>query len=162
MSSPYEQGLGKTPANYQPLSPITFLERAASTFPDHRAVVHGDLEFTYAELWSRCRRLASALKARSIKKNDTVATLLANVPAQIEAHYGVPLCGAVLNTINYRLSPGEVAFILDHGEAKVLFCRSGVRNARKRGAQAGKSQTHRHRRGGCRVRRARARWRDRI
>ena len=121
MGSPYERDLAKNPANYQPLSPITFLERAASTFPDHPAIIHGDLEFSYAEMWSRCRKLASALKARGIKKFDTVATLLANVPAQIETHYGVPLAGAVLNTINYRLSPGEVAFILDHGEAKALF-----------------------------------------
>jgi fatty-acyl-CoA synthase len=121
MSNPYERDLDKNPANFQPLTPLSFLERAAMVFPDHVAVTHGARRFTYADFYERCRRLGSALAARGIGKGDTVATLVANVPAQLEAHYGVPMIGAVLNAINYRLSPWEVAFILDHGEAKVLL-----------------------------------------
>ena len=121
MTHPYDTHLNKTLANYQPLTPLSFLERSAATFPEKTAVVHGNSSWTYAEFYARARRLGSALKARGIGFGDTVATLMANVPAQLEAHYGVPMIGAVLNTINYRLSAGEVAFILDHGEAKVLL-----------------------------------------
>ena len=121
MSNPYAHDLDKNPANFQPLTPLSFLERSATIFPDRLAIVHGERSFTYREFWARCRRLASALKARGISSGDTVVTLLANVPAQLEAHYGVPLAGAVLNTVNYRLSAWEIAFILDHGEAKVLL-----------------------------------------
>ena len=117
----YDADLPKNPANHQPLTPLSFLERSATAFPNHPAIVHGDRRFTYGEFYARSRRLASALKARGIGKGDTVSTLLPNIPAQIEAHYGVPMIGAVLNTINYRLSAWEIAFILDHGEAKVLL-----------------------------------------
>ncbi|HAH08834.1 MAG TPA: hypothetical protein DCL48_01890, partial [Alphaproteobacteria bacterium] len=119
--TPYATDLDKTPANYVPLSPITFLERSARTFPDHVAVIHGDLRRTYTQFYQRTRKLASALTRRGIKKFDTVALLAPNIPAMLEAHYGVPMAGAVINTINYRLSPAEVAFILDHGEAKVFI-----------------------------------------
>ncbi len=121
MGNPYLKDLDKNPANFQPLTPLTFLERSAATYPDRPAVVHGDLSYSYAELYGRCRRLASALAARGIGSGDTVAIVCANTPPMIEAHYGVPMTRAVLNTINYRLSAKEIAFILDHGEAKVLL-----------------------------------------
>jgi len=120
MTSPYDQHLDKTPANHQPLTPLSFLERSAATFPNQPAVVHGARRFTYAEFYARCRRLASALKAKGIKKGDTVAVVAPNIPEMLELHYGVPMIGAVLNTINIRLDAAAVAFILDHGEAKVL------------------------------------------
>ena len=121
MTSPYDQ-LPKTPANHQPLTPLGFLERSAAVFPDHPAIVHdgplAEQRVTYAEFYARARRLASALKARGIGKNDTVTTLLHNTPPQLEAHYGVPMAGAVLNAMNTRLDAATIAFILDHGEAK--------------------------------------------
>lgn len=119
--NPYEMDLDKNPANYQPLSPLTFLERAAFVFPQTTAIIHGEQRFTYAEFYTRCRRLASSLSKRGIGLGDTVAVIAPNVPAMLDAHYGVMMTGAVLNAINYRLSAQEVAFILDHGEAKVLM-----------------------------------------
>ncbi|MBL9012274.1 MAG: acyl-CoA synthetase [Alphaproteobacteria bacterium] len=119
--NPYDLDLPKCEANYQALTPLSFLERAAGTFPDRLAVVHGARRFTYREFHARCRRLASVLKGRGIGLGDTVATLMPNVPAQLECHYGVPMTGAVVNAINYRLSAQEIAFILDHGEAKILI-----------------------------------------
>jgi len=117
----YDIGLDRNPANYQPLTPLTFLERAADVFPDRVAVIHGPLRQTYRELRARSHKLASALAKRGIVRGDTVAVVLANTPAMVEAHYGVPMCGAVLNAINTRLDPATIAFILDHGEAKVLI-----------------------------------------
>jgi fatty-acyl-CoA synthase len=119
--SPYDTDLDRNPANFQPLSPLPFLERAASVFPNHTAVIHGPLKRSYAELYARTRRLASALKQHGIGKNDTVAAMLPNTPAMLECHYGVPMCGAVLNTLNTRLDAAIIAFSLDHGEAKVLI-----------------------------------------
>ena len=117
----YETGLDKNQANYVPLSPLTFLERAASVHPDRAAVVHGETRFTWAETYSRCQRLASALRRRGIGKNDTVSTMLPNVPAMYEAHFGVGMAGAVLNALNYRLDAAAIAFMLEHGEAKALI-----------------------------------------
>jgi fatty-acyl-CoA synthase len=117
----YDIGLDRNPANYQPLTPLTFLERAADVFPDRVAVIHGPLRQTYRELRARSHKLASALAKRGIVRGDTVAVVLANTPAMVEAHYGIPMCGAVLNAINTRLDPVTIAFILDHGEAKVLI-----------------------------------------
>ncbi len=117
----YDQDLQKTPANYQPLTPLTFLERAADVHPDRVAIVHGSMRQTYASLRERAHRLGSALAARGLGRGDTVAVMLANTPAMIECHYGVPMCGAVLNTLNTRLDAATLAFILDHGEAKVLI-----------------------------------------
>ena len=97
------------------------LERAASVFPDHLAVIHGKQRFTYAEFYRRSRRLASALAARGIGKNDTVAAMLANTPAMLEAHYGVPMAGAVLNALNTRLDAPSIAYMLEHGDAKILI-----------------------------------------
>ncbi|KQT07888.1 acyl-CoA synthetase [Methylobacterium sp. Leaf399] len=116
----YDRDLDKVPANYQPLTPLTYLERAARVFPDRIAVIHGPLRRTYADLYARSRRLASALERRGIGRGDTVAVLLANTPAMIEAHYGVPMTGAVLNTLNTRLDAAALAFCLDHAEARVL------------------------------------------
>ena len=120
-ANPYLLDLDKNPANYQSLSPLTFLERAAFTFPDRIAVLHGEQKITYREFYARCRRLASALTKRKIGLGDTVAVIAPNIPPMLDAHYGPLMIGAVLNAINYRLSAQEVAFILDHGEAKVLI-----------------------------------------
>jgi fatty-acyl-CoA synthase len=119
--SPYNADLDRNLANYQPLTPLTFLERAASIFPHRKAVVHGRTSYDYATFYARARRLASALARRGIRKGDTVAVMLANTPPMLEAHYGVPMTGAVLNALNTRLDPAALAFMLDHGEAKVLI-----------------------------------------
>jgi fatty-acyl-CoA synthase len=121
MATPYDTGLDKNPANYQPLTPLVFLDRAARVHPHHTAIVHGGKRVSYAEFYARCRALASALAARGIGKGDTVSAMLANSPAMLEAHYGVPMTGAVLHAINTRLDPGVIAFMLDHAETKVLL-----------------------------------------
>jgi len=108
-------------ANYTPLSPIVFLPRAAEIHPDRVAVVHGSTRYTYAQFYARARRLASALARRGVKRGDVVAAMLPNIPAMLEAHYGVPMLGAVLNAINTRLDADTVAYILEHGEAKVFI-----------------------------------------
>jgi fatty-acyl-CoA synthase len=120
-TSPYDTDLGRTPANFQPLTPLQFLERAAGVFPDHAAIVHGPLRRNYRDFYARARRLASALRKRGVGKNDTVSVVLANTPAMLEAHYGVPMAGAVLNAINTRLDAAIIAFTLDHAEARVLI-----------------------------------------
>jgi fatty-acyl-CoA synthase len=117
----YDTGLGQTPANHQPLTPLLFLERAAAVFPEHVAVVHGALRRDYRSLRDRCVRLASALTARGIGRGDTVAALLPNIPEMLECHYGVPMAGAVLNTINTRLDADTIGYILTHGEAKAVI-----------------------------------------
>jgi len=117
-----ETGLERNPANYVPLTPLSHLARAADIFADHEALVYGPVRRSYAEYRARVSRLASALAARGVVPGDVVATILPNVPAQVEAHFGVPACGAVLNTINTRLDVETVAWILDHGGAKVVLC----------------------------------------
>ncbi len=117
----YDSGLDKNAANYVPLTPLSFLARSAAVYPDRTAWIHGDRRASYAEFYARCRRLASALARRGIGAGDTVAVMAPNVPAILEAHYGVPMTGAVLNTLNIRLDAATIAFILDHGEAKVLI-----------------------------------------
>jgi fatty-acyl-CoA synthase len=119
--TPYDIDLDRNPANFQPLTPLQFLERAASTHPDHTAIIHGPLRRNYRDFYARARRLASALSKRGIKRGDTVSVVLANTPAMLECHYGVPMTGAVLNTINTRLDAAVNAFTLDHAEAKVLI-----------------------------------------
>ena len=121
MPSAYAVGLDRNPANHQPLTPLQFLERSAAVFPDHTAVIHGPMRRPYSELYARCRRLASALAARGIGKGDTVSAMIANAPAMIECHYGVPMCQAVLNALNTRLDAAIIAFTLDHAETKVLI-----------------------------------------
>ncbi|MBW8270152.1 acyl-CoA synthetase [Caldovatus aquaticus] len=113
--------LPRVAANHQPLTPLLFLERAAQVFPDHTAVLHAGRAMPYRELRDRCVRLAHALARRGIGRGDTVAALLPNIPAMLECHYGVPMAGAVLNTINTRLDAGTIAYILDHGEARAVL-----------------------------------------
>ena len=125
MTSMYEQDLPKTPANFAPLTPLLYLERAAEVYPGRLAVVHGlgdsAIRHTWSGLYRRCRRLASALAARGIGRGDTVAVMLPNIPAMVEAHFGIPMSGAVLNTLNTRLDPAAIAFMLDHGEARAIL-----------------------------------------
>ncbi len=120
-ANPYTSGLERNAANFVPLSPLSFIARSAAVFPARLAVVHGARRYSWAESYARCRRLASALKARGIGKNDTVAVMGANTPELFEAHFGVPMAGAVLNALNIRLDVAAIAFILQHGEAKVLI-----------------------------------------
>ena len=119
--SQYEAGLDKTAANYAPLTPLSFMERSASVFPDHPAVVHGDRVYTWKQSYERARRLASALSLHGVGIGDTVAVMAPNVPEIFEAHFGVPMLGAVLNALNIRLDAAMIAFILDHSETKVLI-----------------------------------------
>jgi fatty-acyl-CoA synthase len=117
----YRSGLDKNAANFAPLNPVTFLERAAAIYPARVSVIHGDVRFTWAETYARCRRLASALARRGIGRGDTVAVLLPNTPPMVEAHFGIPMLGAVLNTLNTRLDAETVAFMLRHGGARALI-----------------------------------------
>ena len=119
-ASAFERDLDRGPANYVPLTPVAFLARAAAVYPAKPAVIHGEIVRTYAELYARCRRLASALVRRGIGPGDTVAVMAPNVPAMLEAHYGVPMAGAVLNALNYRLDARSIAFVLEHGGARLL------------------------------------------
>ncbi|NND83498.1 MAG: acyl-CoA synthetase [Gammaproteobacteria bacterium] len=121
MSNPYNSGLDRNPANYQPLTPLTFLQRAASVFPEHTAIIHGELRRNYADFYSRSRQLASQLALLGVGRGHTVSVMLANTPAMLECHYGVPMCGAVLHSINTRLDAASVAFQLDHAGARVVI-----------------------------------------
>jgi len=121
MANPYDAGLEKTPANYQPLTPLVFLERAAAVHPEHTAIIHGDDKTSYRTFYGRARQLASALAKRGIGPGDTVSVMLANTPPMLEAHYGVPMTGAVLHSINTRLDAPAIAFMLDHAETKILI-----------------------------------------
>ena len=117
----YDTGLDRGPANSAPLSPVTFLEWSASVYPERMAVVHGARQFTWSQTYQRSRRLASALTRAGIGRGDTVAVMLTNTPEMYECHFGVPMTGAVLNTMNVRLDASTIAFMLDHGEARVLI-----------------------------------------
>ena len=119
--NPYETDLERNRANYAPLTPLSFIERAAYVYPQRLAVVHGTRRYTWAESYARCRRLASALARRGIGAGDTVAVMLSNTPEMLECHFGVPMTGAVLNTLNTRLDAEAIAFMLDHGEARLLI-----------------------------------------
>src|SRR6185312_3878365 len=118
--STYDRDLDRNPANFQPLTPLSFLERAAEVFPDRPAIAHGRLRRNYREFHARSKKLASALAKRGFTRGDTVAVMLANTPAMLECHYGVPMCGAVLNALNTRLDAASIAFMLDHGQAKAI------------------------------------------
>ncbi|MBV9259906.1 MAG: acyl-CoA synthetase [Pseudolabrys sp.] len=121
MASPYDTDLDRNPANFQPLTPLQFLERSAAVFPDHAAIIHGTLKRNYRDFYARSRRLASALAKRGLRRGDTVSVMLTNTPAMLECHYGVPMMQAVLNTLNTRLDAAILAFSLDHAQAKVLI-----------------------------------------
>ncbi|MDB2553202.1 acyl-CoA synthetase [Gammaproteobacteria bacterium] len=117
----YDQGLDKNAANYAALTPLNFIERAASVYPDQLSIIHGELRYTWSQTYQRCCLLASALSSLGIGKGDTVAVMGANTPETFEAHFGVPMIGAVLNALNVRLDAKAIAFILEHAEAKVLL-----------------------------------------
>jgi len=121
MTNPYDIGLDQNTANYQPLTPLTFLERAGMVSPKQTAIIHGELRRDYIGLYERCRQLASVLKSAGLGRGDTVSVMLLNTPAMIEAHYGVPMSGAVLHSLNTRLDATTIAFQLDHTEAKILI-----------------------------------------
>ena len=121
MTNPYKIDLDKNIANYQPLTPISFLERAADVFPNHTAIIHGSLKQTYSNFYTRSKKLASALSKKNILRGHTVSTLLLNTPAMLEAHYGIPMCGAVIHAINTRLDAKAIAFQLDHADSKILI-----------------------------------------
>ncbi|TDH35877.1 acyl-CoA synthetase [Pseudohoeflea suaedae] len=121
MTNPYETNLDPNPANYQPLTPLTHLERAALVFPDHVAIIHGNMRLTYRDFYERSRKLASALSAEGIGKGDTVSVMLSNTPAMLEAHHGVPMTGAVLHSLNTRLDAAIIAFQLDHADSKIFI-----------------------------------------
>ena len=121
MASIYDTDLPRTEANFAPFTPLAFIQRTAEVYPDKLAIVHGELRQNWAQTYDRCRQLASALQKHGIGKKDTVAAMLPNTPPMVEAHFGVPMAGAVLNTLNTRLDPEAVAFMLDHGEAKAII-----------------------------------------
>ena len=118
--NPFETDLDQNPANHAPLTPLSFIERTARVYPKRASVIHGARRYAWAETYARCRRLASALQKRGIGRGDTVAAMLANTPEMVECHFGVPMAGAVLNTLNTRLDAEAIAFMLGHGEAKAL------------------------------------------
>ena len=140
MANKYEQDLDKNAANYVPLSPLTFLRRSARVYPNHQAILHGNNSYTYSEAYDRARKLASKLTSKGIRKNDTVAVLATNVPAIYDAHFGVPMAGGVLNTINTRLDASTIAFILDHGEAKAIITDTEFSNVMKEALSQCKSK----------------------
>jgi fatty-acyl-CoA synthase len=121
MASIFDQDLPRNEANFTPISPLSFLERAADVYPQRTAVIHGSLRRSWQQTYERCRRLASALQRAGLGKGDTVAVMLPNTPPMVEAHFGIPMAGAVLNTMNTRLDPEAIAFMLDHGEAKAVI-----------------------------------------
>lgn len=121
MNNPYENGLDKNVANYAPLSPLTFIERAASTYPDHPALIYASVKRSWADTYRRCKQLASALAGRGIGIGDTVAVMLPNIPEMFEAHYGIPMSGAVLNALNTRLDAATIGFMLEHAGAKAVI-----------------------------------------
>ncbi len=121
MSGIFEQDLPRNEANFAAITPLSFIERTADVYPQRLAVVHGALRRNWAEVYRRCRQLASALAQHGIRRGDTVAVMLPNTPPMVEAHFGVPMCGAVLNALNTRLDPETIAFMLDHGEAKIVL-----------------------------------------
>jgi len=130
--NPFETHLEKNPANYQALSPLSYLERSAFVYPEKTAVIHGQLRYSYRQFYERCRRLASALSRLGVGAGDTVAVMCPNTPPMLEAHYGVPMIGAVLNALNYRLDADTIAFILDHGEARVVLTDTEFADTMKR------------------------------
>ena len=111
--SPYDIGMDKNKANYVPLSPLSFIERSANVYPDKTAVIYGEQQWTWTQTYRRCRQLGSALAKRGLGRGDTVAVMLPNVPAIFESHFGVAMCGGVLNTLNTRLDGEAIAFMLD-------------------------------------------------
>ena len=135
-SNRYENGLERGPANHTALTPCDFMARAAEIYPARTAVVHGALRRSYAETYDRCRRLAGALLERGVGLGDTVSVMAPNVPAMLEAHFGVPMAGAVLNALNIRLDSASIAWMLNHARSRRPHRRRRVRGRRGRGAGA--------------------------
>ena len=119
-NNPYALGLDRNEANFVPLSPLSFIERTAQIYPNHTAVIYGDIRRSWADTYQRCLRLAAALKQRGVGSGDTVAALLPNIPEMLELHFAVPMLGAVLNAQNTRLDAETIAFMIDHAGAPVL------------------------------------------
>lgn len=126
MASIYDTDLPRNAANHTQFTPLSFIERTAAVYPERLALVHGELRQNWGQTYARCKQLASALNQHGIGKNDTVAAILPNIPAMVEAHLGVPMAGAVLNAINTRLDAQTIAFMLDHGEAKAVLAAAVV------------------------------------
>ena len=143
MSNIFEQGLERNSANFTPITPLLFLERSAEIYPNRLAVVHGQLRQTWKQTYDRCRRLASAFSKHGIGLGDTVAVMLPNTPPMVEAHFGIPMVGAVLNALNTRLDPESIAFMLNHGEAKVLIIDPEFSGTMKKALEIAKKESGR-------------------
>ena len=143
MANIYEQGLDRNPANYTPITPLLFLERSAEIYPNKTAVIHGNLRQTWKQTYERCRRLASALQKHGINLGDTVAVMLPNTPPMVEAHFGIPMAGAVLNALNTRLDAESLAFMLNHGEAKVVIVDPEFSGVMKKALEIAKKESGR-------------------
>jgi fatty-acyl-CoA synthase len=143
MANIFEQGLERNSANFTPITPLLFLERSAEIYPNRLAVIHGQLRQTWQQTYDRCRRLASALSKHGIGLGDTVAVMLPNTPPMVEAHFGVPMVGAVLNSLNTRLDPETIAFMLNHGEAKVVIVDPEFSGTMKKALEIAKKESGR-------------------
>ena len=143
MTNIYEQGLERNSANHTPITPLLFLERSAEIYPNKTAIIHGKLRQTWGQTYERCRRLASALQKQGIGLGDTVAVMLPNTPPMVEAHFGVPMSGAVLNSLNTRLDPESIAFMLNHGEAKVVIVDPEFSGVMKKALEIAKKESGR-------------------
>ena len=143
MANIFEQGLERNSANFTPITPLLFLERSAQVYPDRLAIVHGKLRQSWSQTYERCRRLASALQKHGIGLGDTVAVMLPNTPPMVEAHFGIPMAGAVLNALNTRLDPESVAFMLNHGEAKVVMVDPEFSGVMKKALEIAKKESGR-------------------
>lgn len=143
MANIYEQGLDKNPANFTPITPLLFLERSAQIYPQKIAVIHGKLRQTWSQTYERCRRLASALQKHGVGLGDTVAVMLPNTPPMVEAHFGIPMAGAVLNALNTRLDAESIAFMLNHGEAKVVIVDPEFSGVMKKALEMAKKESGR-------------------
>ena len=121
MSRQHFEGMERVAANYMPLSPLSFLARSRDVFGEREAVIYGTRRYTWRQFHDRCARLASGLRAAGVEPGDVVSIFAANTPEMVEAHFGVPMAGAVLNTINFRLDPETIAYILDHADTRVLI-----------------------------------------
>ena len=143
MANIFEQGLERNSANFTPITPLLFLERSAEIYPNRLAVIHGQLRQTWQQTYDRCRRLASALSKHGIGLGDTVAVMLPNTPPMVEAHFGIPMVGAVLNALNTRLDPESIAFMLNHGEAKVIIVDPEFSGTMKKALEIAKKESGR-------------------
>ena len=143
MANIFEQGLERNSANFTPITPLLFLERSAEIYPNRLAVIHGQLRQTWQQTYDRCRRLASALSKHGSGLGDTVAVMLPNTPPMVEAHFGIPMVGAVLNSLNTRLDPETIAFMLNHGEAKVVIVDPEFSGTMKKALEIAKKESGR-------------------